>query len=56
MLPPKQGRADHYNDPDLDPLTLDVPEAVLLGDRQLKFLEDWATDWRGADLKTVLCA
>jgi hypothetical protein len=54
VLPPKQGRADHYNDPDLDPMTLDVPNAVLLGDRQLKFLEDWATDWRGADLKTVL--
>lgn len=54
VLPPKQGRADHYNDPDMDPMSLDVPGAVLLGDRQLKFLDDWATDWRGADLKTVL--
>ena len=30
-------------------------KAELLGDRQMNFLEDWATDWReGTDLKVVL--
>lgn len=29
-------------------------EAELLGERQLAFLEDWAQDWDGARLKTVL--
>jgi hypothetical protein len=38
----------------------DVPQAKLLGERQLEFLRDWVTDWRGADMKmtvsqTVLC-
>lgn len=31
----------------------DVP-AVLLGDRQLKFLNDWISDWDGAEMKAVL--
>ncbi|MEA1949744.1 MAG: alkaline phosphatase D family protein [Planctomycetota bacterium] len=35
-------------------LDADVPEAVLLGERQLKFLADWAEDWRGADMKIVV--
>jgi len=52
---PKMGpRPDHINDPNYDPKKLDVPEAVLLGDRQLKFLGDWAADWRGAEMKAVL--
>ena len=33
----------------------DVPSAVLLGKRQLKFLKDWAADWRGNTwMKVVL--
>jgi hypothetical protein len=33
----------------------DVPGAVLLGDRQLRFLEDWAQDWsHGAEMKLVI--
>jgi hypothetical protein len=32
----------------------DVKEARLLGDRQLRFLNDWAVDWTGADMKCVL--
>jgi phosphodiesterase/alkaline phosphatase D-like protein len=33
----------------------DVPGAVLLGERQLKFLEDWAADWSdGTWMKAVL--
>jgi len=35
-------------------LAADVPEAVLLGDRQLKFLRDWVADWRGADVKMTI--
>jgi len=38
----------------IDPKMLDVPGAKLLGDRQLAFLEDWAANWRGVDLKVVL--
>lgn len=35
--------------------TADVAGAVLLGDRQLKFLNDWAADWNnGIWMKTVL--
>ncbi len=54
-LVPKMGpRPDHIRDPKYDPKTVDVPGAVLLGDRQLKFLRHWAADWRGADMKAVL--
>jgi len=52
---PKMGpRPDHVTDPDYDPEALDVPGAVLLGERQLEFLRDWAADWRGAEMKAVL--
>jgi hypothetical protein len=33
--------------PNFDPRRADVPGAVLLGQRQLDFLEDWAQDWSG---------
>ena len=41
-------------------LAADVPEAVLLGERQLKFLADWVTDWRDVVAKiavsqTIFC-
>ena len=52
---PKMGpRPDHINDPKFDRRAIDVPEAVLLGDRQLKFLHEWGQDWDGATMKTVL--
>ena len=55
LVPPTtSGRDDHVADPNFDPKTADVPGAVLLGDRQLKFLDDWAGDWAGTDLKCVL--
>ncbi len=55
LVPPTtSGRDDHVIDPDFDPTTADVEGAVLLGDRQLAFLEDWAGTWAGADLKCVL--
>ncbi|MFK7742301.1 MAG: alkaline phosphatase D family protein [Planctomycetota bacterium] len=49
-----KGRSDHYPDPAFDTRRLDVPEAVLLGERQLRFLDDWAQDWTGVELKAVL--
>jgi len=54
-LVPQQGpRPDYITDPNYDPKSLDVPGAKLLGDRQLKFLRNWAADWRGSDIKCVL--
>jgi hypothetical protein len=54
-LIPKQGpRPDHIRNPNYDPKSVDVPQAVLLGQRQLKFLDDWGQDWRGADMKVAL--
>lgn len=37
-------------------LEYDVPEAILLGQRQLDFLEDWSDDWKDAEMKAVLSA
>ena len=57
VLPPdnwRTKRSDHIATPDYDPTALDVPEAELLGERQLKFLRQWAADWRGCDMKAVL--
>ncbi|HEV2292815.1 MAG TPA: alkaline phosphatase D family protein [Tepidisphaeraceae bacterium] len=48
------GRADHVLDSSFDTSKLDRPGLELLGERQEKFLEHWAGDWRGADLKVVL--
>lgn len=39
---------------DLDPMVYDVPEAVLLGERQLNFLKAWTSDWKDAEMKAVL--
>jgi alkaline phosphatase D len=48
------GRQDHVEDKDFDTSTLDKPGLVFLGERQEKFLEVWAKDWRGHTLKAVL--
>jgi hypothetical protein len=48
------GRADHLKDPDIDPLRLDKPALVLLGERQEEFLKQWAEDWRGHSIKVLL--
>jgi hypothetical protein len=47
-----------YQNPDWDPVTQgDAPGAVLLGERQLKFLDAWAADWsHGAKMKVLLSA
>ncbi len=47
------GRPDHVKDASYDMSKLDKPGLVLLGERQLDFLDDWAQDWRGADMKCV---
>jgi len=52
---PKMGpRPDHINDPKYDRQAVDLPGLKLLGDRQLKFLNDWGQDWTGAEMKAVL--
>jgi len=52
---PKQGpRPDHINDPSYDPSTVDIPGAVLLGERQLQFLDVWTQDWQRAKMKVAL--
>ncbi|MCA9069825.1 MAG: hypothetical protein KDA84_12920 [Planctomycetaceae bacterium] len=52
---PKQGpRPDHIRDPKYDPAIVDIEGAVLLGDRQLKFLDSWSQDWRHAGMKVAL--
>ncbi|MGH9340563.1 MAG: hypothetical protein ACRD1R_13460 [Acidobacteriota bacterium] len=54
-LIPQQGpRPDHINDPNYDRQSIDVPEARLLGERQLSFLHEWGQDWSGAEIKSVL--
>ncbi len=54
---PKQGpRPDHIRNPDYDPASVDVEGAILLGERQLKFIDQWAQDWSHADMKVALSA
>jgi hypothetical protein len=54
-LVPQQGlRPDHIHDPNYDRDSVDVPEAKLLGDRQLHFLNTWTGQWDGTDMKCVL--
>ena len=51
---PQQGpRPDHIRNPDYDPKSVDVDSLVLLGERQLKFLNDWSQAQNGM-LKAVL--
>jgi hypothetical protein len=54
-LVPQQGpRPDHIRNPDYDPKSVDIDGAVLLGQRQLSFLNAWGQDWQGTDMKAVL--
>jgi hypothetical protein len=54
VLKPRGERPDHVTDPAYDPQELDVPEADLLGPRQIAFLRAWAQDWDAAEFKCVL--
>jgi hypothetical protein len=52
---PQQGpRPDHIRNPDYDPESIDVPGLTLLGERQLRFLDDWAGQYDGVVMKAVL--
>ena len=48
-----EGRNDHLKLP-VSPSKLIKPDLKLLGDRQIKFLKDWITNWKGADMKVLL--
>ena len=52
--PMKGPRPDHIRDPKYDPKVVDVPGLKLLGERQLKFLEDWSDNTEGVSMKAVL--
>jgi hypothetical protein len=54
MIPRQGPRPDHIRNPEYDPKSVDVPQARLLGERQLKFLEEWSQDWANADIKAAL--
>ncbi|QDT01005.1 hypothetical protein [Adhaeretor mobilis] len=54
MVPQQGPRPDHVNNPSYDPATVDLPEARLLGERQLEFLREWGQDWENAEMKSVL--
>ena len=53
-IPSMGPRPDHVNDPAYDPTTIDLPGLQLLGERQQRFLRNWAQDWTGAEMKAVL--
>jgi hypothetical protein len=52
--PMKGPRPDHINDPNYDPKIIDTPGLKLLGERQEKFLADWADQREGVAMKAVL--
>ena len=52
---PQQGpRPDHIRNPEYDPTSIDLPGLVLLGERQLSFLEDWGARQDAVAMKAVL--
>ncbi len=53
-IPQMGPRPDHIQEAGYDPKKVDLPELKLLGDRQLAFLDEWAEDWTGAEIKGVL--
>lgn len=53
-IPQMGPRPDHINDPAYDRRSIDLPGLQLLGDRQLKFLDEWSRDWTAAEMKCVL--
>lgn len=53
-IPQRGPRPDHILDPSYDPASVDLPGLQLLGERQLRFLDEWAQDWSGAEMKAVL--
>ncbi len=52
---PKQGpRPDHIRNPNYEPASVDLPGLTLLGERQLRFLEEWGAQTDGVAMKAVL--
>lgn len=49
-----EGRHDHMKEPRKDLSFLDKEGVKMLGDRQFKFLNDWALDWKNTDMKVLL--
>ena len=49
-----EGRHDHMKEPREDLSFLDKGDVKLLGDRQMKFLNDWIEDWEDTDMKVLL--
>ena len=49
-----KGRSDHLKKPLVNPDMLEKPGLKMLGDRQLDFLDDWSTNWKGAYMKVLL--
>lgn len=47
-------RPDHIDKPGYDPGAFDLPDKKLLGQRQLKFLDQWGRDWEKAVIKCVV--
>lgn len=54
MLPDARVVNGFAQNPWISGRRLDSPDANLLGERQLAFLEDWTSDWTGADMKAVI--
>jgi len=52
--PMKGPRPDHILDPNYDPKVIDTPGLQLLGERQEKFLAEWAEMKDGVEMKAVL--
>ncbi|MEM7386373.1 MAG: hypothetical protein AAF514_15635 [Verrucomicrobiota bacterium] len=54
LVPGRNAHPDRITDPGFEPSTVDVPEARLLGQRQLEFLREWGQDWQNTEMKAVL--
>jgi len=54
VVPQLGPRPDHVRAKEFDPSIFDVPEARLLGKRQLEFLQQWSADWTDVEMKAVL--
>lgn len=53
-IPVMGPRPDHIVNPAYDRSAVDLPGLALLGERQLAFLDHWARDWEGAEMKVAL--
>ncbi len=53
-IPQMGPRPDHVRDVNYNPESIDVEGLTLLGERQLKFLEEWGKPKEGVELKVVL--